>query len=76
MSAMTGIVAGVAVIVGTVAAARFLEKRTRSARRAFAEAMRQSESEERAGKSPLIIDLEKDPVSGAYRQTETSVAPD
>lgn len=70
MSAVTGIIAGAAILVGAVAATRVIEKRTRRFRQSLREAMRQADGADQNGapNAPLIIDLEKDPVSGAYRQ--------
>ncbi len=66
MGALTGIVAGVAAAVGVVTLARFAERKTKELRDTLKQAAGQS-----GGDAPEpVIEFEKDPVSGAYRQKE------
>jgi hypothetical protein len=57
MGAVTGIVAGFAAAAGAVALYRYMEKRSRAARRKFKDLARG------AG----VLDLELDPATGVYR---------
>jgi len=66
MGALTGIVAGVAAVVGAVALARFAERKTKELRDTLNQASAQTNSDQSEG----IIEFEKDPVSGAFRQKE------
>ena len=58
MGAVTSIVAGFAAAAGAVALYKYVEKRTRNARRKFARL-------KEAG--PSVIDLEFDAATGVYR---------
>ncbi len=62
MSAMTGIIAGLATAVGVVALYRFAERRARSVRAAI---------DRRRGGGPYraepVLDFEQDPATGVYR---------
>lgn len=60
MSAVTGIVAGLAAAAGAVALYRFAERRARSLRDAL--------TVRRDGARPgAVLDFEKDPETGVYR---------
>ena len=61
MSALTGFVAGVAVVVGGVSLFRYAEKRFR--RFSGPPASGKAEQDRRDG----VIEFERDPASGAYR---------
>jgi len=65
MGALTGIIAGAATIVGAVALVRYAERKTRSLRNSLDEAAKAAR-----GEPDPVIEFEKDPVSGAYRQKE------
>ncbi|MBB5518016.1 hypothetical protein [Amphiplicatus metriothermophilus] len=62
MSAMTGIVAGLATAAGAFALYRYAERRARALRRAVEERRRDPQ---RAGKP--VLDFERDPETGVYR---------
>lgn len=64
MGALTGIVTGVACVVGAVALVKYTERKTAEFRRAFKNAHMNDEQRDQT----LIVDFEKDPQSGAYRQ--------
>lgn len=67
MSAVTTLVATVAVAAGAVALYRFAEKRTRPLRSAIDEMRRTA----RDGAAGAVIDYEQDPDSGVFKPKES-----
>lgn len=65
MGALTGIIAGAATVVGVVALVRYAERKTRDLRSSFDEATKAPR-----GEADSVIEFEKDPATGAYRQKE------
>ncbi len=61
MGALTGIAAGVAAAVGTLALIRYVERKAKGIRDAFAEPGDQNAA-------PGVIEFERDPETGAFRQ--------
>ena len=64
MSAITGIVAGLAAVAGVAALYRFASRRAGDVGKALDEALRPSRGDAAA---PAILDFERDPESGVYR---------
>lgn len=68
MSAVTTLVATVAVAAGAVALYRFAEKRTRPLRSAIDEMRRTAQG----GTTDAIIDYEQDPESGVFKPKDAA----
>lgn len=69
MSAVTTLAASIAAAAGAVAVYRFVNRRTRPLRDAIAELRRQqSAARSGGGAAADVLDYERDPASGVYRQ--------
>lgn len=65
MAALTGIIAGAATVVGAIALVRYADRKTREIRDTLNEAAKATRD-----KADPVIEFEKDPVSGTFRQKE------
>lgn len=68
MSAVTTLAASIAAAAGAVAMYRFVNRRTRPLRDAIAELRRQQSAARDGGAAADVLDYERDPASGVYRQ--------
>ncbi len=71
MGALTGFIAGVATMAAGIAVVRYAERQVRSFYKSF------NQSDHRNGSqadAPVVIDFERDPVSGSYRLRDRASA--
>lgn len=70
MGALTGFIAGVATMAAGIALVRYAERQVKSFYKNFGQPGARDGAERET--SPVVIDFERDPVSGSYRLRDHS----